>query len=111
MKIKIGGNDSLSIEHKKEIDIFHDFVELLISSILNNYTSNNSMSCSNELLRQSHGIPSDRDCRDVTAQDINLSGPCHINIHLEITQLQFYQLSNICEDLTINLTYILREKP
>ena len=39
MKLKIGkdGNDSLSIEHKDELQIiFHKFMDLLISSILNN---------------------------------------------------------------------------
>ena len=36
MKIEIDGNDSLRIEHKEEIHIFHKSMELLISSILNN---------------------------------------------------------------------------
>ena len=30
------GNDNLTIEHKKEIHIFHKSINLLISSILNN---------------------------------------------------------------------------
>ena len=36
LKIKKGGIDSLSIEHKEEIHIFHKSMDLLISSILNN---------------------------------------------------------------------------
>ena len=33
LKIEIEGNDSLSIEHKEEIHIFHKSMDLLISSI------------------------------------------------------------------------------
>ena len=36
LKIKIGGNDSLSIEHKEEIHICYKSMDLLICSILNN---------------------------------------------------------------------------
>ena len=35
------GNDSLSIEHKVEINIFHKSMDLLISSTLNNNNNNN----------------------------------------------------------------------
>ena len=35
MKIEIDGNDSLSIEHKEEIHIFHKSTGLLMSRILN----------------------------------------------------------------------------
>ena len=36
MKIEKDGNDSLSIEHKEEIHIFHKSTDLLIGDILNN---------------------------------------------------------------------------
>ena len=36
LKIEIHGNDSLLIEHKEEIYIFHKSMDLLVSSILNN---------------------------------------------------------------------------
>ena len=36
LKIEKDRNDSLSIEHKEEIRIFHKSMDLLISSILNN---------------------------------------------------------------------------
>ena len=36
LKIEKDGNDSLSIEHKEEIYIFHKSMDLLISNILNN---------------------------------------------------------------------------
>ena len=34
--MEVDGNDSLSIEHKEEIHIFHKSMDMLISSILNN---------------------------------------------------------------------------
>jgi hypothetical protein len=34
--IEIDGNDSLSIDHKEEIPIFHKSMDLLLSSIINN---------------------------------------------------------------------------
>ena len=36
LKIEIDGNDILSIEREEEIHIFHKFIDLRISSILNN---------------------------------------------------------------------------
>ena len=44
LKIEIDENDSLSIEHKKEVRvyIFHKSIHLLTSSILNNNNNNNN---------------------------------------------------------------------
>ena len=38
LKIEVDGNDSLSIERKEEIHIFHKSMDLVTRSILNNNT-------------------------------------------------------------------------
>ena len=48
--MEIDGNDSLSIEHKEEIRIFHKSMDLQISSILNN--NNKLKKMSNEVCWQ-----------------------------------------------------------
>ena len=42
LKIEKDGNESLSIGHKEEIQIFHKSMDLLISSIPNNNNNNNN---------------------------------------------------------------------
>jgi hypothetical protein len=49
LKIEKDGDDSLSIEHKEEIHIFRKFMDLLISSVLNN--NNNPLSLVNTVQR------------------------------------------------------------
>jgi len=43
LEIERDGNDSLSIEHREEIHIFHKSMDMLIISILNNNNNNNSL--------------------------------------------------------------------
>ena len=42
LKIEIDWNDSLSIEHKEEIHIVYESMDLLINSIINNNNNNNN---------------------------------------------------------------------
>ena len=66
--MEIDGNDSLRIEHMEEIHIFHESMDLLISSMLNNNNHNWKppspfaalVRITNEVIRNTHRQKTDK---------------------------------------------------